>query len=151
MVRKIAGEHNVESKARKFTVWSHVVSLIFAQISRAVSFNDVCDNMQMHRGELSSVRGATPPSPNTLSHANRTGNADMAQTLFWKVLAHLQAQAGTAATLQTHHLCGRFDHDPTGGKLHGLGKAPASQSCGQKNQGLSLNVHGDFYPRRAVR
>lgn len=92
LVRKIAGEHNVESKARKFSVWSHVVSLIFAQVSRAVSLNDVCDNMQVHSGALSSVRGATPPPRNTLSHANRTRNADMAQTLFWKVLAHLQGQ-----------------------------------------------------------
>ena len=96
MVRKLAGEYEVkpkEPKARSFSAWSHVVSLIFAQVSRAVGLNDVCDNLQVHSGALSSVRGATAPPRNTFSNANRTRNAEMAEALFWRVLGHLQEQS----------------------------------------------------------
>ncbi len=36
------------------------------------------------------VPGATPPSRNGLSHANRERNASMAEALFWAVLEHLR-------------------------------------------------------------
>jgi hypothetical protein len=39
---------------------------------------------------LSAIRGATPPSKNALSHANRERNPKMAEALFWTMLAHLQ-------------------------------------------------------------
>jgi hypothetical protein len=64
--------------------------LVFAQLSGAVSLNDVSDNLRNHSGPLSTVRGATPPARNTLSHANKTRPASMAEALFWTVLAHLK-------------------------------------------------------------
>jgi len=39
---------------------------------------------------LSAIRGATPPSKNALSHANRERNPKMAEALFWTMLAQLQ-------------------------------------------------------------
>ena len=41
LVPKLAREHGVEKRSRKFTPWSHVVSLIFAQLSHALSLNDI--------------------------------------------------------------------------------------------------------------
>ena len=38
----------------------------------------------------SALRGATPPPKNTLSHANRRRDPQLAQRLFWAVLEHLQ-------------------------------------------------------------
>ena len=40
---------------------------------------------------LVSLRGATPPSRNNLSHANKERDAALAEKTFWAVLAHLQA------------------------------------------------------------
>jgi DDE family transposase len=37
-----------------------------------------------------SLRGATPPSRNNLSHANKRRDAALAERLFWAVLDHLQ-------------------------------------------------------------
>ena len=48
------------------------------------------DCLRNHEGSLQTIRGATAPSRNGLSHASRTRNADMAEDLFWKVLSHLQ-------------------------------------------------------------
>ena len=73
-----------------FTPWSHVVSLLFAQLTHAIGLNDVCDTLRHHAAKLRAIRGAVAPSRNTLSHANRERDSDMMEALFWKVLGHLQ-------------------------------------------------------------
>ncbi len=90
LVQKLSRRFGVDKQARSFSPWSHVVSLVFAQISHALSLNDICDSLWNHSSALSTIRGATTPRRNTLSHANRTRNADMAESLFWETLRHLQ-------------------------------------------------------------
>lgn len=87
LVPKLARKHGVQ--ARSFSAWSHVVAMIFAQLTHAMGLNDVCDALRHYSGRLLPMRGATPPSRNGLSHANKTRSADMAEDLFWSVLAHL--------------------------------------------------------------
>jgi hypothetical protein len=87
----LARETGVNAQARTFSPWSHVVSLIFAQVSHSIGLNDVCDALRLHSGPLSAVRGATPPSRNNLSHANKHRDASLAEQLFWSVLKHLQS------------------------------------------------------------
>ena len=76
--------------ARTFSAWSHVVSMLFAQLTHAIGLNDVCDALRLHSGPLSALRGATAPSRNNLSHANKHRDAALAERLFWAVLNHLQ-------------------------------------------------------------
>ncbi len=80
-----------EAQARTFSPWSHVVSLLYAQVTHSLGLNDVCDALRLRSGPLSAIRGATPPSKNGLSHANRERDPQLAEQLFWKMLAHLQA------------------------------------------------------------
>jgi hypothetical protein len=87
---QLARAHAVEEKSRTFHPWSHVVSLIYAQLTHALSLNDVCDALRLHSGPLSAIRGATPPSKNALSHANRERNPKMAEALFWTMSEQLQ-------------------------------------------------------------
>ena len=95
LVDKLAKEHGVDRQARTFSPWSHVVSLLFTQLSHALSLNDVCDALSNHSGALKDIRGAVPPRRNTLSHANRTRDPAMARELFWNVLEELKsAQPG---------------------------------------------------------
>ena len=61
--------------------WSHVVSLLYAQITHSLGRNDVCDALRLHSGPLSALRGATLPPKNTLSYANRTRDPKMAYVL----------------------------------------------------------------------
>jgi len=89
MVSKIARETHVDDMWRTFSPWSHVVTLGYSQLTHSIGLNDVCDSLQLHSGPLSSIRGATPPSRNNLSHANKERPAIMAQQLFWSVFAHL--------------------------------------------------------------
>jgi len=91
LVPKLARATGVEDQARTFTPWSHVVSLLYAQLTHSLGLNDVCDALRLHSGSLSALRGATPPPKNTLSHANRRRDPQLAEQLFWAVLEHLQA------------------------------------------------------------
>jgi hypothetical protein len=90
---KIARETGAEDKSRTFSPWSHTVSLLDAQLTHCIGLNDLCDSLQLRSGPLSTIRGATPPSRNGLSHANRERSADMAEKLFWSVLEHLKTQS----------------------------------------------------------
>jgi hypothetical protein len=89
LVSKIARDTKVAEKARTFSPWSHAVALLYAQLIHSIGLNDVCDALGLHSGPLSSIRGATPPTRNNLSHANKVRPAEMAEKLFWAVFEHL--------------------------------------------------------------
>jgi len=93
MVSKIARTTGAEDKSRTFKPWSHVVSLVYAQLTHSIGLNDLCDSLQLHSGPLASIRGATAPSRNGLSNANRERPAEMAEQLFWEVMGHLGQQS----------------------------------------------------------
>ena len=91
LVPKLAREHAIEHQARTFSPWSHVVALMYAQLTHALSLNDVCDGLRLWCTPLRAMRGATAPSRNALSHANKIRDCGVAQQLFWRMLTHLQA------------------------------------------------------------
>jgi hypothetical protein len=90
LVPHLARATKVDEQARTFTPWSHVVTLLFAQLTHAIGLNDVCDALRLSSGPLSALRGATPPSRNNLSPANNHRDASLAEQLFWAVLEHLK-------------------------------------------------------------
>ena len=90
IVSALASKHGVDKRARSFSPWSHLVTHIFSQLAHSLSLNDVADTMSAHSGVLSTIRNATPPSRNNLSHANKVRSAAMAEELFWETLKDLQ-------------------------------------------------------------
>ncbi len=76
---QLAREHAVVERSHTFRLRSHVVSLIYAQLTHSLGFDDVCDALRLHSGPLSAIRGATAPSKNALSHANLERNPKMAE------------------------------------------------------------------------
>jgi hypothetical protein len=103
--------------ARSFSAWSHVVSMLFGQLTHAIGLNDVCDALRLHSGLLSALRGATAPSRNNLSHANKHRDAALAERFFWAVLEHLQKLSPGFAT---------------GRRGKGLARGICSDSVGQQ-------------------
>lgn len=91
LVARLARATGVDQKARTFSPWSHIIALLYAQLTHAIGLNDVCDALRLHSGPLSALRGATAPTRNTLSHANKHRDASLAEQLFWSVLEHLKA------------------------------------------------------------
>jgi hypothetical protein len=108
LVSKLSREHGVDQRARSFTPWSHVVALLYAQLNHCFSLNDVCDGLRLWATPLRALRGATPPSRNALSHANKVRDCGMAEQLFWGVLKHLQARHAGFGVGQTRGMAWRF-------------------------------------------
>ena len=97
LTAKLGRKYGNDTRARKFTIWSHVVSLLYTHLSHALSLNDVCDSLRHHASKLGAIRGAVAPAKNTLSHANRTRNSDMMEALFWETYKSLaQSSPGFA-------------------------------------------------------
>lgn len=108
LVSKLARKYGVEAKARTFSVWSHVVAMLYGQLSHALSLNDVCDSLRLWRTPLRALRGATPPSRNGLSHANKVRDWQMMHDLFWEVLRSLQQSFSGFARGEARGLAWRF-------------------------------------------
>jgi Transposase DDE domain/Domain of unknown function (DUF4372) len=90
LVPQLSRASGAEDKTRSYSAWSHVLTMLYAQLTHALGLNDVCDALRLHSGPLSAIRGATPPSRNGLSHANKVRPAQMAEQLFWKMLERLE-------------------------------------------------------------
>ena len=92
LVSKVARKYDVDKQCRTYSPWSHVVTMVYAQLAHSFGLNDVADSLSHHSGALATVRGATAPSRNGLSHANKVRNADMAEELFWSTLSEIQRE-----------------------------------------------------------
>jgi hypothetical protein len=101
LVNKLAKEYEIDKKARTFSPFSHIVTMLYGQLSHALSLNDICDALKNHARSLFTVRKATAPSRNGLSHANKVRNGDMAEKLFWMVLESFKS---------SHHGFNRFEY-----------------------------------------
>jgi len=92
LVSKLARKHGCDKKSRTFTPWSHVVTMVYAHLAHSLGLNDISDTLRHHSGALATIRGATAPSRNGLSHANRVREATMAEELFWETLSEIQKE-----------------------------------------------------------
>lgn len=108
LVPKIARQTGAQNKARSFSPWSHVLSMVYAQLTRSIGLNDVCDSLHLRKDQLARNRGAKPPCRNTLSHANKVRPAQMAEQLFWTTLKQLEADYGNFAGGKTPGPLKRF-------------------------------------------
>ena len=108
LTSQLARQTGADRKARTFSNWSHVVALLYAQLTHAIGLNDVCDGLRLHTGPLSAIRGATPPSKNGFSHANKERPAELAEQLFWQTLHHLQSRCAPFARPPARPVAGRF-------------------------------------------
>lgn len=89
LIGRLARETGIQSKARTFSVTSHLAAMLFAQLAHAIGLNDVCDWLRLKAAALSRF-GVSAPSRNALSHANKERDAAFIERLFWSVLSHLQ-------------------------------------------------------------
>ena len=89
LIGRHARETGVDARARTFSVTSHLAAMLFAQLAHAIGLNDLCDWLRMKAAALARF-GVTPPTRNTISHANKERDALFVERLFWSTLGHLQ-------------------------------------------------------------
>ncbi len=81
-------KEGIKIAVRAFSIWSHVVSMIYCHMAHCISLNDICDGLQNYKGNLNDIRNATAPHRTTLSHANRTRDVSLIKKLFWKTVEY---------------------------------------------------------------
>ncbi len=65
LVENLSKEYGVDEKARTFGARSHLVALLFGQLTHAIGLNDVCNGLRHYVGWLAKIREATPPRSNS--------------------------------------------------------------------------------------
>jgi hypothetical protein len=71
LVQKLAHKYGCDRHANLFTLEPCVRHAGRPTQSFALSLKDLCDDLRMQSGKPITVRMATPPAQNTLSHANK--------------------------------------------------------------------------------
>ena len=149
LIEKLKNKHKIQT--RSFSATSHVIAMIFAQLSHALSLNDICDCLRFHKGYLAQIRDSVPPSRNGLAHANATRDAELAEDLFWAVLGDIKekhpqfhirwsALSGAAVEVQASDPCGGFHDDSAHCEMHELGEASGAESGGENAPGSGFEV-----------
>jgi len=87
---------------RSFSCTSHIVALLYGQLNRAASLNEICDAARLHEAELNRIRGATAPKRNTFSNANRTRDPAIAERLYWQTFEQLQTICPDFTQVKSH-------------------------------------------------
>ena len=94
--------------SRTFTPWSHLLALIYQQLTRTESLNGVCDAATAFKSEWGRMRGAQIPHRNTFSNANRRRNPKMAELVFWRMFDFLKGICPGFASCKYRGFLSRF-------------------------------------------
>ena len=78
------------------------MALLYGQLNRAASLNEICDAARLHEPELNRIRGATAPKRNTFSNANRTRDPAIAERLYWQTFEHLRTVCPDFTQVKAH-------------------------------------------------
>ena len=56
LIPKLANEFGIDRQSRVFSPTSHVLALVFGQLTHALGLNDICDTLRNHCGLVSKIR-----------------------------------------------------------------------------------------------
>ena len=92
-------KEGIKIAARAFSVWSHIVSMIYCHMAHCISLNDICDGLQNFKGNLDTGHYA---DKETFLENCRVLPADSSELLHagWKKL--FQAAAALQASHQSY-------------------------------------------------
>ena len=81
LIESIASRQRI--RAREFSYSSQIYTLMLGQFLHAFILNERVDTSEVHRAELSRIRGISPAKRNTFSNANRTRDPVVAERFYW--------------------------------------------------------------------
>jgi hypothetical protein len=93
LVRK----HGAERRAKGFTCWNQLVSMLFCQLARADSLREICGGLSCCLGKLVHLGIGKAPSRSTLSYANEHRPSALYEDLFRSALKRFREQGSLGA------------------------------------------------------
>jgi hypothetical protein len=85
--------HKAERHARGFTCWGQFIAMLFCQLGRAHSLNEITQGLAASEGKLKHLGVPTAPKRSTLAYANQHRPWELYRTVFEQLLGRCQQLA----------------------------------------------------------
>lgn len=95
-------------KAREFSYSAQTYTLMLGQFLHAFSLNELVDISEVHKEELSRIRGIRPAKRNTFSYANRNRDPKVAQDFYWALRDWFAGSSPGFRSLRNRGVLARF-------------------------------------------
>ena len=106
LIERLAGGQKV--KAREFSYSAQLYTLMLGQFLHAFSLNELVDISEVHKAELSRIRGICPAKRNTFSYANRNRDPRVAQDFYWALRDWFDRRSPGFRSLRNRGALARF-------------------------------------------
>lgn len=90
LVNKLITKHQVDKHSKGIGSWSHLVAMIFLQLSGCNSLRDVCNGLRSITGNINHMGATKAPSRSSLSYLNKHRKEDFFKELYFKLLTKLE-------------------------------------------------------------
>lgn len=87
-------KHQAERRAKGFTCWTQLVSMLFCHMAHADSLREICGGLACCIGKLKHLGISKAPNKSTLSYANRHRPASLFEELFWTMADRFRQSGG---------------------------------------------------------
>jgi hypothetical protein len=82
----LVAKHQAERRAKGFTCWTQMVSMLFCHMAHADSLREICGGLACCLGKLRHLGITKAPNKSTLSYANKNRPAALYEELFWTMM-----------------------------------------------------------------
>jgi hypothetical protein len=93
-------KHNAEHRAKGFSCWTQLVSMLFCQLAHADSLREICNGLGCCLGKLVHLGVGKAPNKSTLSYANEHRPAKLYEDLFYTALGRFRDEKGLGSRKQ---------------------------------------------------
>ena len=83
---RLVRKHNSDKYCKGITSWTHLVSMIFMQLSGATSLRDISNGMRSATGNLNHLGIERAPSKSSISYLNAHRTYDLFKALYFELL-----------------------------------------------------------------
>ena len=91
---QLVAKHQAERRAKGFTCWTQLVSMLFCHMAHADSLREICGGLACCLGKLKHLGISKAPNKSTLSYANQHRPAALFEELFWTMADRFRKSGG---------------------------------------------------------
>jgi hypothetical protein len=91
---QLVAKHQAERRAKGFTCWTQLVSMLFCHMAHADSLREICGGLACCLGKLKHLGISKAPNKSTLSYANQHRPAALFEELFWTMANRFRKSGG---------------------------------------------------------
>lgn len=90
LFKKIVTEHKSDKHHKGINSWTHLVTMVFMQLSGASSVRDISNGLRSATGNLSHLGVTTAPSKSSISYINKNRTFEVFKDMYFSLLDQLE-------------------------------------------------------------